>query len=342
LTFTNNSKRPTKRPTNRILANTITSTNRQLELTTECKRKALIKLFTLLARIDHLDPAHKSIIKIQRLIRKYKYRIRQWNRGKGAIYPLIQCTNKDDFCSLDSLDTIPSRLLFTYRDTDGFTYGFNLHSLLDLLAGNEQPLNPYTRKPIDRDVINRANRYYRILDNWSKVDEPFVLAQQQQQHDTNTIITDTLLTNNHGLGGSARLTLKDRTKQRLQTVFQKINYLGYQTNIDWLLDKSVPILITYIKTLARNWSYQLGLSDAVKQALLSPSDLQIFGTLVNDAYRNPQLGRSSALHLMNRLLNVLEPLISNPADPNSAALLVLYSLYYIEPRRVSIANPWMS
>ena len=128
----------------------------------------------------------------------------------------------------------------------------------------------------------------------------------------------------------------------LQAVFQKINYLGYQTNTDWLLDKPAPILITFIKTIARNWSYQLGFSDTTKQALLSPANLIIFESLVNDSYHNQQLGHISTLHIMNRILAVLEPLISNPADPNSAALLVLYSLYYIEPRRVSLANPWMA
>jgi len=316
----------------------ILATNQQINLTTEYKRKQLIHLLNLLARIDHLDPAHKKIIRLQRLIRKYKYKIRQWNRGKGAVYPLIQCTNKDDFASLDALDTIPQRLLFTYRDSDGFTYGFNLISLLELLAGSEKPLNPYTRKPIGRDVITRANKYYRILDNWSKVDEPDVLEQQHGAQPT---------LNNLGLERSAsnsisRITLKDRVKQRIQMVFQKINYLGYQTNTDWLMDKPTAILITFIKTMARNWSYQLGFSDTVKQSLLVPADLQTFEILVNDTYRNPLLGHSSSVYLLNRILAVLEPLVCNPADPNSAALLVLYSLYYIEPRRVSLANPWMS
>ncbi len=317
------------------------SKKQQINLTTEYKRKQLIHLLNLLARIDHLDPAHKKIIWLQRLIRKYKYKIRQWNRGKGAVYPLIQCTNKDDFASLDALDTIPQRLLFTYRDSDGFTYGFNLISLLELLSGSDQPLNPYTRKPISRDVITRANKYYRILDNWSKVDEPDILAQQH--------VTQPALNNSvSGVGvmatsnSIARLNLKDRVKQRIQTVFQKINYLGYQTNIDWLMDKPTAILITFIKTMARNWSYQLGFTDTVKQSLLSAADLQVFETLVNDAYSKPQLGHASSLYLLTRILAVLEPLVCNPADPNSAALMVLYSLYYIEPRRVSVANPWMS
>jgi hypothetical protein len=336
--FTNHNTNQRILKKQRLSQQRILATKTHINLTTEYKRKQLIHLLSLLARIDHLDPTHKKIIRLQRLIRKYKYKIRQWNRGKGSVYPLIQCTNKDDFASLDALDMIPPRLLFTYRDSDGFTYGFNLISLLELLANSEQPLNPYTRKPIGRDVITRANKYYRILDSWSKIDEPDVLAQQTSGQSA---------LNNSGVAGFsgntiARLTLKDRVKQRIQTVFQKINYLGYQTNTDWLMDKPTPILITFIKTMARNWSYQLGFTDTTKQSLLAPTDLQIFETLVNDAYRNPQLGHSSSFYLLNRILAVLEPLINNSADPNSAALLVLYSLYYIEPRRVSLANPWMS
>jgi len=310
------------------------------EITTENKRKLLIKLLSLLSRIDKLDPLHSKIIKLQRLIRKYQFKIRKWNRGAGALNPMTLCLNKDDFCSLDQLDIIPKRLLFTYRDEDGFVYGFNLLSFLDLLSGCEQPLNPYNRKPISRDVIHRANKYYRILDSWSKIDETDVLTQQS---------TQVIQSNRHSIqplsdGGqpTVRISLKERTKLRLQSVFQKINYLGYQTNTDWLLDKPTPILINFIKTMARNWSFQLGFSDATKQSLLAPTDLLVFESLVNDSYRNPQLGHANTFHIMNRILAVLEPLINNPADPNSAALLVLYSLYYIEPRRVSIANPWMA
>jgi hypothetical protein len=323
--------------TNTIANNT--NTNRLLDITTEHKRKILIRLLTLLAKIDHLDPSYVKIIQLQRAIRKSKYRIQQWNRGKGSVYPLIQCTNKDDFCSLDPLDTIPSRLLFTYRDSNGFTYGFNLLSFLELLSGTDQPLNPYTRKPISLLVINRANKYYRILTNWSKVDKPDVLEQQVGPSCYNHTITGYNLSQQT----SARLSFKDRIKHRLQNVFQKINYLGYQTNTEWLLDKPVPILISFIKTMARNWSYQLGFNDATKQQLLPQQNLPVFEALVNDAYKKgKQLGHSSSFHLMNRILTVLEPLINNPADPNSAALLVLYSLYYIEPRRVSNANPWMN
>jgi len=317
-------------------ANTNTNTNktRQLDITTEHKRKLLIRLLTLLAKIDYLDPQHKKIIKIQQAIRKSKYRIRQWNRGKGVVYPLIQCTNKDDFCSLDPLDTIPSRLLFTYRDIDGFTYGFNLLSFLELLSGTDLPLNPYTRKPIMRNVINRANKYYRILTNWSKVDKSDVLKQHPRPSSP---------ANSLSQQPGARLSFKDRIKQRLQTVFQKVNYLGYQTNTEWLLDKSTPVLVSFIKTMARNWSYQLGFADSTKQQLMPAANLQVFEALVIDAYRqNQQLGHISSFHLLNRILDTLEPLINNPADPNSAALLVLYSLYYIEPRRVSLANPWMN
>jgi len=327
--ITNGTNNKTNAKTNNKTNNNKPGRTKQLDITTEQKRKLLIRLLSLLARIDNLDPLHKKIIKLQNLIRKNKYKIRQWNRGKGVIYPLIQCTNKDDFCSLDPLDTIPKRLLFTYQDNDGFIYGFNLLSFLELLSGTDQPLNPYTRKPIARNVINRANKYYRILANWSKVDEPDVLDQRPGQ----LIIQQT----------GVRLSFKERIKHRLQNVFQKINYLGYQTNIDWILDKPVAILITFIKTLARNWSYQLGLSDDVKHRLLAPADMQVFETLVNDAYRKGnQLGHSSSQYIMNRILGVLEPLINNPADPNSAALLVLYSLYYIDPRRVSNANPWMN
>lgn len=320
--------------------NNNTNKNRQLDITTEHKRKVLIRLLTLLARIDHLDPTHGKIIKLQGAIRKNKYRIRQWNRGKGAVYPLIQCTNKDDFCSLDPLDTIPQRLLFTYRDTDGFTYGFNLLSFLELLSGADQPLNPYTRKPIIRNVINRANKYYRILTNWSKVDEPDVLARQISEQ---AIKNHTNMAYGLVQQSNARLSYKERIKHRLRNVFKKINYLGYQTNTEWLLDKPAPVLVSFIKTMARNWSYQLGFTDATKQSLMAPRDIHEFEALVNNAYRNSQqLGHSSSLHLLNRILTVLEPLINNPADPNSAALLVLYSLYYIDPRRVSNANPWMN
>ena len=71
-----------------------------------------------------------------------------------ALKNRLLCTNNFDFLSMEELTTIPKEQFFSYRDSDGFIYGFDIlsiHSLIYKCNGIIQ--NPYNRKPISSETI---------------------------------------------------------------------------------------------------------------------------------------------------------------------------------------------
>ena len=76
----------------------------------------------------------KQVVVIQRMIRGCLVRA----RGK--------CHNREDFYTFDELQTLPSSLYFSYRDTRGFQWGFDIRSFNKLIDLGYQ--NPYTTEEI--------------------------------------------------------------------------------------------------------------------------------------------------------------------------------------------------
>lgn len=72
------------------------------------------------------------------------------------------CVNDTDFSTLDPLCEIPRDHLYCYTDTDKFTYGFNITSLIELLRNNHKISNPYNRMPITRKQQNNIVSVYNV------------------------------------------------------------------------------------------------------------------------------------------------------------------------------------
>ena len=268
------------------------------------------------------------IVRIQRVIRSRRTRILTYNRGVAALTPLKLCNNTEDFFSFDPLTEISPRYLFTYKDTDGFHYGFHIHSFIELI--NRGSENPYNRAPIPMNVSERARRYMNVISTWERLDSKTVhnavaagvnLLQQKQ--------------------GTCKLPMKALAKLKLTNVFQKIDFLGYQTDMDWLYDKSALILNNFIKALYRTWTFQLGITDDMKQSILP--DQTEFDSITDEAYRGSLL-KLNKHRILTRILDILDKMLHPGLDQDTqhvVAIMIIHSLYYIEPRRVFISNPWL-
>jgi hypothetical protein len=279
---------------------------------------------TLANCVLHAD----AIIRLQRAIRSKRRLILAYNRGSAAMEPVTLCNNTEDFFSFDLLTEINPRYLFTYKDLDGFHYGFHIHSFIELI--NRGCENPYNRAPIPMTVTERARRYMQILTTWERLDSKTVhnavaagvnLLQQKQ--------------------GTCKLPMKALAKLKLTNVFQKIDFLGYQTDMDWLYDKSALILNNFIKALYRTWTFQLGITDDMKQRILP--DQTEFDSITDEAYRGSLL-KLNKHRILTRILDILDKMLQPALDQDTqhvVAIMIIHSLYYIEPRRVFISNPWL-
>ena len=83
-----------------------------------------------------------------------------------AINNRSKCNNITDFLSFDDIDKIPYSQFFSYKDNDGFIYGFDIKSLYNLLKNETDPRNPYNRELIPNEVkqsFMKLIRYGKML-----------------------------------------------------------------------------------------------------------------------------------------------------------------------------------
>lgn len=170
--------------------------------------------------------------------------IRKWVLANQALKNPKACNNTTDFYSLDSLLDIQPRYFFAFRDnTNGLIYGFHIESFINYVeqAEGREILNPYNRTPIKNAIIKKATKMWNSLINTNQASNLINLAEESDD---------------------ASIRCGNKTLR----YFQKIDIMGYQTNIAWILDASTKILKTiYINLLI--------LSDATIQIIAPNIDV---------------------------------------------------------------------
>jgi len=103
----------------------------------------------------------KNAIIIQKYTRRHM--IQMFIRKQKENNKLIgQCVNDTDFSTLDPLNSLSPSYLYCYTDTDNFTYGFNIASLIELIRNTPKLLNPYNRREISNMQRNNIISVYNI------------------------------------------------------------------------------------------------------------------------------------------------------------------------------------
>jgi len=118
------------------------------------KPEIIKKLTTYFCQIGHS-------ITLQKYIRRYIVNTVTISIKKSKKM-LSECVNDTDFSTLDSLNEIDPKFLYCYKDTDNFTYGFHIASLIELLRTTDRLRNPYNRMPITRQQTNNIIAVYNL------------------------------------------------------------------------------------------------------------------------------------------------------------------------------------
>jgi len=108
----------------------------------------------------HFNKIRSSIV-VQKYTRRYLVKIvtsayKNNNNLRGL------CVNDTDFSTLDPLSDIDTDHLYCYTDTDKFTYGFNITSLIELMRNTIKLCNPYNRMPITNKQQNNIISVYNM------------------------------------------------------------------------------------------------------------------------------------------------------------------------------------
>lgn len=221
-------------------------------------------------------------IRVQKIIRGCLRR--KYNNIHGPAYKnRTLCTNIFDFLSMDELTTIPNEQFFSFKDNDGFIYGFDILSLHNLIYKcNGAVKNPFNQQPLTANVIENFRALIRI----SHVLKINILTELS---DITKEVSD-----------------KKSVELRALTLFQNIDALGNYSNAQWFLTLNRNQLIKFVRELVDIWHYRANLTRELKKAICHPSG-EPFKTLpsynVLETLENLDEVRKIILELMEKMVN---------------------------------------
>ena len=254
-------------------------------------------------------------IKIQKIIRGCLYR--KYNNSHGpANKNRNLCTNTFDFLSMDELTNIPNEQFFSFKDDDGFIYGFDILSMYNLIYKcNGAVRNPFNQQPLTSKVIEN----FRTLLRLSRVLNINVITEIS---DVTKDVSD-----------------KKSVELRALTLFQNIDALGNYSNAQWFLTLNRNQLIKFLRELVDIWQYRANLSIEIKKAICYPTG--------NPFQRLPNF---NILHTLNNLdevrkiiLGIMEKLVNTGTNKDNKCLGAYYVLCAITLVNDDAATslPWL-
>jgi len=254
-------------------------------------------------------------IKIQKIYRGFIQR--QYRKFRGpAVDNRRLCTNDTDFYTMDELNELPEIQFFSFKDVDGFIYGFDLVSFHNLISkSNGQLKNPYNRLPISDKTVSEFNTLIRL----SKLLKIPVCIEIQDI--------------------SSELSKAKNVELRTVSLFQNIDALGNYSNPKWFMDLNRLQLIKMLRELLDIWTYRAHLTNEVKQKICPPIG-RPFPQIINIQY----LQTTTDLDDVRKyILNILEKLVLTGVDNDSKCLGTYYVLGSLTTVSSEAANalPWL-
>ena len=236
-------------------------------------------------------------VKIQKIIRGRFQRI--YFKAHGPAFKNRSlCTNTIDFLSMENVTDITKEQFFSFKDNDGFIYGFDLLSFHNLIYKcNGTIKNPFSTKPISANNLEDFKTFLRL----SKVLNIEICTELSD-------ITKSVSTHKS-------------VELRAVSLFQNIDALGNYSNVSWFMSLNKIYLIKLVRELADIWSYRAPLTLETKISICPPlgnpfSRLQIHNLQTMENIDD----------IRNVILDILEKFVNTGIDKDSKCLGAFYVL----------------
>lgn len=270
----------------------------------------------LLTRVYSYLYFSSYIIKIQKVFRGIVTRKYKSYHGPAALKRKI-CTNSDDFITMEPIEEINFHQFLSYKDSDGFIYGFDIISLHNLFLKSkdiESVKNPYNRNLIPESVVKTIKSILRV----SRILK--VHINLHYEDDTQNLSNEKVI------------------ELRTLSLFQNIDALGNYSQPKWFLSLNRNQLIKFIRELADIWNYRAQIAVETKRNICPPNGDPFRNININYIYTEVNMS-----NVRKVILEVLEKLVNSGVDRDSKALgacYVLGSLTLVN-EEAATSIPWL-
>lgn len=275
------------------------------------KKELISRIFCHLTLSTHAT-------KIQKLIRGKL--VRKYIEMHGpALFNRSLCVNDCDFFTMDKLATLPYTQFFSFRDNDGFIYGFDMMSIHELLKQMNSEKETHVKNPYNRNAIPN-----HIISNLKKIIKMSKILRINLQLETSD--------------NSSELSPKKNLELRILSLFQTMDSLGNYSNPTWFSGLNRGQLILFVRELVDIWNYRAQITNEVKRSICPPNGDPFRNLNINYIYNEPNL---DGIKLY--ILEILEKLVTTGVNQDSKTLGSYYTLgalTIISPSAAS-ALPWL-
>jgi hypothetical protein len=239
--------------------------------------------------------------------------VRKSNQLRGPGFANVSlCNNAEDIYLLESLSEIHPDDIFTMKDKDGFIYGFHIESIYKYVVESNrvkgQITNPYNKSVITNDTVQDIKKLYRLC---------------RIKGVRNTI--ENILPND------AKFVFRNK----VITVFQKMDELNNYTDIDWFMNLTNIELIRLVYLIKDLFDYRMELSTIKKSKIIKAGCV---------FYRdNNYYKHLSFSNLRNEIIDELNRLVSEGEtrdDCYLGSLIILSGLVELD-QNCADAYPWL-
>jgi uncharacterized protein YlaN (UPF0358 family) len=257
------------------------------------------------------------ITKIQKIFRGILQR--KFNLYHGPAFKnRKKCTNSSDFITMEDIHEIPFQQFFSYQDSDGFVYGFDIASLYHLIFKSNKSIqeikNPYNRNLIPEKVVKNLKSIIRI----SKILDVLILLEIEDDC--------TLLSN------------EKTVELKTLALFQNIDSLGNYSDPKWFLSLSRIQILKFIRELVDIWNYRAQLSVEIKRSICPPNGNPFYNINMHYIQTEPDL-----INIKKYIVEILEKIVNHGVDRDSRTLGAYYVLGALTLVNHSAASsiPWL-
>jgi hypothetical protein len=257
------------------------------------------------------------IIKIQKIFRGMLQRKFVWYHGPAYKNRKL-CTNSTDFISMEEINEIPFQQFFSYEDSDGFIYGFDIASLYHLIFKSNKCMkeikNPYNRNLIPEIVIKNVKSILRI----SRILKTHILLEMEDV--------------------SNLLSSEKIVELKTLSLFQNIDALGNYSDPKWFLSLTRTQILKFMRELIDIWNYRAQLSIEIKRNICPPNGNPFYN--INMHYIQTE---TELINIKKYILDILEKFVNHGIDRDSKTLGAYYVLGALTLVNHSAANavPWL-